>query len=645
MVDERRKWIERLSGDKLTELTIHVVLGTDRQSYTLKEYKGRGRTGVTWRAEDQFHNTFAIKFVAKNDYRTHSLDAEVQHVARVESSHLAKIHFFGEPTSNSELELDDYYAIVMEWVDGQSLRCFLTDHQDSINLRTCMIIIRGLCEVVEELRQHGLCHNDLHGENVMITMPRSIVTDAAQIVVKVIDTGALKREERRLQLLDQWQQQLQELTNLGTTTAEMHNRIANLRDWIDWFARKDEQWIIHHLCSLLNCLYLRIPDLEAPERRFLRRVASLINLLLDENSSRALDEPRAMYRELAQIEEECRRIDTPPMSTPFDLMSAELIQDDRHLMALFSDKFPALDICRSSDPVYVYGPRGCGKSTVFRSLSMRTILQSDDPHASFQVVPFVGVYVSCTTELRSRFWLFSTEDFEATEPLIVRFFNLVLVEELVRTITAMVEYESSHPSPLNFGLTSNGARIAAVIRRRTGVNAGIEGYDAASLLDGLRWDVRTARDDTWAKVLTREKQDVRTNAQMIFDLCEELAELCPIFRDRRITFLLDDYSNQRIPPELQRRLNQSITFAKQGNPIFKVSSEYHGVDLTGIQQGREVREVNVGQRHTALNRQGRHRFLQSILQMRFQHFDVRTPIDEILPPSGIGPSIPLAEAI
>ena len=264
-------------------------------------------------------------------------------------------------------------------------------------------------------------------------------------------------------------------------------------------------------------------------------------------------------------------------------MSAELIRSDRQLMELFSEEFPGLNTCRSNDPVYVYGPRGCGKSTVFRALSLRTILQSARPLEELRKVPFIGVYVSCTSELRSRFWLLPKDKYDDLEAYIVKFFNLILMEELANTLDAMANWDLNEESEFQFGIgPNNGADIAMAFRQRIGIERNIGEYGGLSPFGQLRGEIRQERDRIWTRILEGNKSSEHTNAQLLFDLCADIGRRCPIFEERRITFLLDDYSNQRIPNELQSRLNQAITFAKQGNPTFKVTSEYEGVDLTGI---------------------------------------------------------------
>ena len=642
---QKSKLLDFAASRSHEDQVVRIDLGGEIRSYTLKKFRKRGQTGVTWLAEDVLGKNWAIKFVLKKEYVHHSLEAEVRRVAKITTEHLAKIEFYGNPLLESDNRFEKLYAIVVEWIPGETLSSFLHTNGHKITLETCLQIVHDLCEVVAELKDNELSHNDLHDENVMIVVSRNRITESEHIVTKVIDTGTLKLEVRRLELLDAWSKEIESIRLVDTKSEAITKKIELLEKRIGWFSRKDEEWIVYHISTLLNCLISRLPELEPTERVFLRRVRPSVNLMLDSNLSTHRGEPSHIYSELTRLVNESKRVEEPSMTSPFDLMSAELIRDDKHLMALFSDEFPGLDTCRSNDPVYVYGPRGCGKSTVFRSLSLRTILQSGRVHEELSKVPFIGVYVSCTSELRSRFWLLEKTDFALLEPHIVRFFNLLLVEELTKTLASMVEWESKAESGGIFGVSSVAIELARAIRKRLDLDGSSPPFDELTVLQQARLDIRFARDDIWSRILRRESSAEAVNAQLLFDLCEDLTDICPVLRERRITFLLDDYSNQRIRPELQQRLNQAIAFAKHGNPIFKVASEYEGVDLTGIHQGREVRELNVGKLHTELHDRERYRFLQSVLQNRFAHFQVKPTIDQILPPSRIGPQLPMAKAI
>jgi hypothetical protein len=79
---------------------------------------------------------------------------------------------------------------------------------------------------------------------------------------------------------------------------------------------------------------------------------------------------------------------------PFDFGNAEEVMDNSLLYSLAAKTFPWRDQIESSSHLLVIGPRGCGKTTVFRSLSFKCLAdadQIDDPHLlediDFAVLP------------------------------------------------------------------------------------------------------------------------------------------------------------------------------------------------------------------------------------------------------------------
>jgi len=74
---------------------------------------------------------------------------------------------------------------VMEWVDGRPLREILNDH-GSLAVERSVRIALAICDALEYLHSHGVVHNDLKPENVMVD---------AQDTIKLVDLG-LARETR-----------------------------------------------------------------------------------------------------------------------------------------------------------------------------------------------------------------------------------------------------------------------------------------------------------------------------------------------------------------------------------------------------------------------------------------------------------------
>lgn len=609
---------------------------------------GEGKTAVTWKAVGSAQRPFAIKFALRAEYHTHSLEAEIDRANQLNSPLIAKIAFYGVPQfPGTSIDGSDFYAIVVDWIDGPTLRQYLTD-AETVLPDDFRQFARDLCEILKALQSKALMHNDLHDRNIVVAPVTDSLTNETSHRLVAIDTGQLKTEETRTQLLEKWHDRITELSAIAQhPDGEAAKRLAQLRGWVSYFSRTDQEWISCHLCAIYNRM-LRSPISTAPRvRRFLQEIPELLRLTIDPDPSRRVDDPLQIYRDLESLWQNSGEHPTPGMQSPFDLPSAELIRSDRQLMDLFAEEYPRLSECRSNSPVYIYGPRGCGKSTLLRSISLKAILQSKNPPQELAKVQFSGVYVSCSSELRSRFWLVPPEDYEPLAARIVRYFTLLLVEELVDTLDRV--YQQNRPedaSRIHFGLTDDLAQqCCARIRARLELPDYHPRHFRASIFGHLRSQVREHRDALWRRILRREAATELPNAQLVFDITRDLELLCPFLQERRLAFLLDDYSNQRIPVVLQRMLNQSITFAKQGSPIFKVSSEYDGVDLEGIQEGREVREVNVGFEYVSLQGSQRWRFPKELLERRFAYLEHPVNILDILPLSNMQPAISMAKAI
>lgn len=640
--------LEGVANDALTgkEVKIETDKGEVR-IYTLRRLLGKGKTGVAWEAVDTLDRPWAVKFVLKDDYRTHSLAAEATRVAQLKTRSLAHIEFYGKPTATPvPVDFQPFYAIVVEWIFGQTLKQHLAN-ASTLTVGEFLRIARALCEVVAELRGHRLCHNDLHDENVIVSPTVDPLTRQQHLDAVVIDTGTLKTEDRRLELLEVWRQTKEQLERTSAESGQnLSPQIAKMEGWIKWFDRSDQEWVVCHLCALSNALLRRVEAHDAPTQRFLQRLSTVLDQMIDPDVGRRLADPALMYQQLETLWSEANQPGQPKMSSPFDFMSAELIRSDRQLLALFSVEFPGLQECQTGDPIYLYGPRGCGKSTILRAISLKAILSLPNPAEELRSLPFIGIYLACSAELRSRFWLIKEADYDRIEPHVVRFFNLLLLEQLVDTLDSMYAWDRDHEDARLFGMGADQAEVICErVRGRLGIQEVPGRYKGTSPYSILKLQIRKERDQVWGQILDRGSPASRTDAQLVFDVCHDLSECSPFFQQRQVAFLLDDYSKQRIPVGLQRRLNQAITFAKQGNPIFKVTSEYGGVDLAGIQEGREVREVNVGLQYVDLANPGRWRFLKNVLEKRFAYLGKEIDLLTVLPFSGLDPALPMAKEL
>lgn len=638
---------ELFGSNDLSGNTIEISFYADRRCYQLDSLLGQGQTAVAWKASDSFGRHFAVKFVSKSDYKTHSLEGECNRARSLESELFAKIEFYGEfKIQDSKIDCTNFYAIVVDWIDGETLSKYLASPSTQIDSQLFLRLVRDFCEILESLKAKELTHNDLHDKNILVSSKKDPLSNETISRLMVIDTGQLKTIDRKANLIEKWSEEINTLGQLGDTSNEVINQIKLLEKRVNWFDRTDHEWVVSHICAIHNNFQKQASSNSPESKRFLASLPESLKRMIDSDPSRRLDDPKQIYQEINRLYLDTDISQRPIMTSPFDLPSAELIRSDKQLMALFSEQYPCLDTCRSYSPTYIYGPRGCGKSTILRSLSFNAIYQCDNPEEELTKIPFIGIYISCSQELRSRFWLMDVEDFDKLEGHVIQFFNLLLVEGLVNTFDWISRQDSKPDAFSAIKMTEQiASSCASVIRSHLNFTDHSIRYAGTTHFSILRNELQKSRNLLWAKILDRSEPSMRSNPQLIFDICSELEGIWPILRTRRIVFLIDDYSNQRIPTALQKKLNQTITFSKQGSTIFKVTSEYDGVDLEGVQEGREVFEVNVGNEYVNLQDSRRYSFLQNVLERRFEYLDTKIDLTTVLPLSGISPTIPMARAI
>jgi hypothetical protein len=624
--------LAELSDDSLVDHTAWIVRGDSRSSYRLVEYKNHGMKAAVWRVTDDVGSTFALKIIPPDTESGWNLVDEMTEARKLNPNYFAQVWSFGnleirDGTKSRTLSCD-YKAVATDWVDGKPFAEY-TKANPLIG-EEFLLLVEQLFTALAVLRNNGLCHDDLHPGNVLIQPKTNPLTNEPTIAIKVIDTGSVKRIDTRHHLLTDLRNKIALLEKENAPD----ERIEAYRALLAWKEPDDHLRAVECLLYAANSLAGNYHRLQFWERVFFDRLLALVLKAVDHDLNRRLDDPEQVVSEVKAVAESSKSEETTQhidLSSPFDYISAEMIRNDREFAELFSRECPWLDQCRLLEPLYIYGPRGCGKSSVLRWLSLKTLL-SDKTRNDLSEIKDVGVYVSCSVELRSRFWLLNDEVIDQLQTPIIRFFNLLLLEELFDTLLLMSRLEDSDGYQFGFKASKLHEFTAFVIQRlatREAINR--PRLQGQSYFDYLKGFVRKLRWDTWSRIQRAESEAGLPDPSLASDICRSLSQYFAYFESRHVTFLVDDYSNQRIPKHLQRKLNQTISFAKQGTPIFKVSSEYYGVDLEGIQEGREVVEINVGEQYTSLTDVTGPKFLTDIINIRLTKAKYKTPsIQDIL---------------
>lgn len=629
-----------LTADALAGTDVSIVRPQARCSYRLQEVAGHGMKGVVWRALDDLGSRVAFKFTPKVDYSERSLFDEMTEAIKLPAERFVPVKFFGRV--ESPLLEGQFVGIVTEWVEGEPLDSYFEG--SVITVDEFVGIAELLFSLHADLESVDLCHDDLHPGNVLMVKQIETLTRETSLALRVIDTGTIKRRETRDLLLSRLRERLTHLKEGGGDTAE----VDRLAEFLSWKELDDHQRLVGCLLHCANALSRSYPRADFWERHFIDDGLSVFfDRLLDDDMSRRLDEPRRVVAELralraASQESEVR--ERVGLISPFDYISAEMIQNDKEFSDLFSMECPWLEDCRALEPIYLYGPRGCGKSSVLRWLSFKAVV-ADEHRRDLDRLADIGVYVSCSVELRSRFWLLDEDTILELQAEIIDYFSLLLLEGLFETLLVMDRFEREAQHNFRFrDADIEGFTTWVLERVRANDSRRPLRLQGQSHLGYMRDLCRKLRWETWGRIQSRQQERRLPDPSLVIDVCRRLPDFIQFFRERHVTFLLDDYSNQRIPPSLQRVLNQTISFAKQGTPIFKVSTEYSGVDLEGIEYGREVVEVNVGAYYTSISDERGVDFLRDILDLRLRAAGYAGRTESLLGFADYGGSMPKALA-
>ncbi len=556
------------------------------EQYKVAELLGSGVNGLIFRAHsDELVHDLACKIIPRTnligtDDNPQKWLEEIQKANVLLTPVVVKVNKTGEWV-DADHGIDCKW-VMSDYVKGWNLDQYIHDHKRSLDMLFVEDFLTAMFQFLDAMKRRNVRHGDIHSKNILVEDCRDQLGQKPY-AIRVTDFGVTSSTSDS-ELRDDYEQIAHVLRLL---LEKVSYQAANARDRYAYNVVNDH-FLARHLSE---------PD---PSRDPLAR------------------NPEGLYQRLHKIDadyiEKESRSSSQSLKTPFDYLSCEQIGEAHSLLqALYSSEFLALGEIESRNNLVLTGPRGCGKSTVFKSLSLkhRYFVNGDLPDS----VEFVGIYYRCD-DLWSAFQRYKLPDQEAAYDIPIHYLTATLLAETLSTIQLW------------------GSRHYAETLSR------IESSLATEIWSALELEPpRTPAANTIAALVARlQKERLRAakkqrfgaahptehlfSAVTLVAVCNLISRNLDFLRARPFYFFIDDYSSPKITSDLQKNLNR-LFMQRHPNCFFKLSTESpvsyvrSDVDSKEYVEGREFNLVNLGTIFLNAQEKVRSQFIEDIFARRF----------------------------
>lgn len=553
--------------------------------FTIERVLGSGFKGVTYEARrSQGPGTpYALKVTIAEEYSGRTYLPEVDRmvdVAARDRDHFPQIHECDNYVFTHEDKPYPLVYFVEDLIPGETLEHVLETCPGELDALFLYHFIQEMLAAIATLQACELMHDDLHAGNIMIHRPL-----VGRRRPYMIDFGSAKPR---------------------TVTQKPRDDIRNLAS---------------QMAAIANAIQQNGAARTTHEDRILISCEGLLAAMSDDDPMRRPEDAMQLLEQFDRSFGQGSVKQT--LVHPFDFGNAEEVMDNSLLYSLTAKSFPWRDQIEASSHLLVIGPRGCGKTTVFRSMSFACLADAGQIDDALRR-SYVGIYVSCNKEFRQRFSAIDRTVLLSRQDDIRHYFNLILIREFASVLVALSRASLLYESDLS--------AIHQFLEENV---PGLSGSKTAVSVDDIEAKATRAVHEARMSIWKGVEIPTRTTQGFIADLAEFIASRISALNGKTLYLFVDDYTEGKVPKEAQQAINHAL-FVPNAVYKCKISSEVFGVapdETFGnfLAQDREYREWNLGTLYClTLPSREQKEFLKEIVDNRLKLCSYDGRVDSVI---------------